>query len=146
MTDSRTLGVDFGESRVGTALSDPLGVMTQPLELIERESDAQVAEEIHRLVEAHGVSRVVVGVPLALSGKDSPQTRRTRNFIRRLRKRLEVKVETWDERLTTEEADRVMREMEMPPKKRKERRDIIAAQLILQGYMDWRQGQSARLP
>ncbi|MDA0999646.1 MAG: Holliday junction resolvase RuvX [bacterium] len=145
MTDGRTLGVDFGESRVGTALSDPLGMMAQPFELIERESDAQVADEIDRIVRAHEVTRVVVGVPISLSGRDSPQTRRTRNFIRRLRKRLEVKVDTWDERLSTEEADRAMREMGFSPKKQKEKRDIIAAQLILQGYMDWRQHRSARL-
>lgn len=145
MTDGRVLGVDFGESRVGTALSDPLGLMAQPLELIERKSDAQVADEIDRLVRAHGAVLVVVGVPISLSGKDSPQTRRTRNFIRRLRKRLEVKVDTWDERLSTEEADRAMREMGMSPQKQKEKRDIIAAHLILQGYMDWRQRRSASL-
>ena len=132
----RIMGLDYGEKRVGLALSDPLGVTAQPLVYIERESDAQVASEIEGLIDAHEVERLIVGLPLSLSGNDSPQTKRIRRFISRLRKKLEVKVEAWDERLSTAEAERTLLEMDVRRNRRKERRDIIAAQLILQGYLD----------
>ncbi len=132
----RIMGLDYGEKRVGLALSDPLGITAQPLVYIERESDAQVASEIEGLVDAHEVERLIVGLPLSLSGNDSPQTKRIRRFISRLRKKLEVKVEAWDERLSTAEAERTLLEMDVRRNRRKERRDIIAAQLILQGYLD----------
>ena len=132
----RIMGVDYGEKRVGLALSDPLGITAQPLECIERENDAQVAGELERLIQTHDIERVVVGLPVNLSGKDSPQTKRARRFISRLRKNLGVKIETWDERLSSDEAERALIDMDVRRSRRKERRDIVAAQLILQGYLD----------
>lgn len=136
MSGGRILGLDYGEKRVGAALSDALGITAQPLVLLQRETDAGVIDEIERLIEPHEVGLVVVGLPVSLSGNDSPQTKRTRRFISKLRKKLSVKVVPWDERLSTEEADRTLRNMEVKPSKRKNRRDVIAAQLILQGYLD----------
>jgi putative Holliday junction resolvase len=130
------MGVDYGEKRVGLALSDPLGITAQPLECIERENDAQVAGELERLIQTHDIERVVVGLPVNLSGKDSPQTKRARRFISRLRKNLGVKIEAWDERLSSAEAERALIDMDVRRSRRKERRDIVAAQLILQGYLD----------
>ena len=130
------MGVDYGEKRVGLALSDPLGITAQPLECIERENDAQVAGELERLIQTHDIERVVVGLPVNLSGNDSPQTKRARRFISRLRKNLGVKIETWDERLSSAEAERALIDMDVRRSRRKERRDIVAAQLILQGYLD----------
>ncbi|MFP6868581.1 MAG: Holliday junction resolvase RuvX [Nitrospinota bacterium] len=132
----RIMGVDYGEKRVGLALSDPLGITAQPLECIERENDAQVAGELERLIQTHDIERVVVGLPVNLSGNDSPQTKRARRFISRLRKNLGVKIETWDERLSSDEAERALIDMDVRRSRRKERRDIVAAQLILQGYLD----------
>lgn len=132
----RIMGVDYGEKRVGLALSDPLGITAQPLKCIERENDAQVAGELERLIQTHGIERVVVGLPVNLSGKDSPQTKRARRFISRLRKNLGVKIEAWDERLSSAEAERALIDMDVRRSRRKERRDIVAAQLILQGYLD----------
>ena len=132
----RIMGVDYGEKRVGLALSDPLGITAQPLECIERENDAQVAGELERLIQTHDIERVVVGLPINLSGNDSPQTKRARRFISRLRKNLGVKIETWDERLSSDEAERALIDMDVRRSRRKERRDIVAAQLILQGYLD----------
>jgi putative Holliday junction resolvase len=130
------MGVDYGEKRVGLALSDPLGITAQPLKCIERENDAQVAGELERLIQTHDIERVVVGLPVNLSGKDSPQTKRARRFISRLRKNLGVKIEAWDERLSSAEAERALIDMDVRRSRRKERRDIVAAQLILQGYLD----------
>jgi putative Holliday junction resolvase len=130
------MGIDYGEKRVGLALSDPLGITAQPLKCIERENDAQVAGELERLIQTHDIERVVVGLPVNLSGKDSPQTKRARRFISRLRKNLGVKIEAWDERLSSAEAERALIDMDVRRSRRKERRDIVAAQLILQGYLD----------
>lgn len=133
---SRIMGVDCGEKRVGLALSDPLGITAQPLSYINRDTDAQVAGEIEELIETHEVKRLVVGLPLSMSGGDTPQTKRVRRFISRLRKMLDIKVEALDERLSTAEAERALIDMDMRRNRRKERRDIVAAQLILQGYLD----------
>ena len=132
----RIIGVDYGEKRVGLALSDPLGITAQPLDTIQRETDAQTADRLEEIVLSHGAEKVIVGLPLSLSGKDSPQTKRTRRFISRLRKKLDIKVESWDERLTSAEAERTMIDLGVRRSRRRERRDIVAAQLILQGYLD----------
>ncbi len=136
MNGGRVLGLDYGEKRIGLALSDLLGITAQPLCLLQRETDPGVIEEIGKLIEPNEVALVVVGLPVNLSGEDSPQTKRTRRFISKLRKNLSVKIIPWDERLSTSEADRALRDMEVKPSKRKNLRDIIAAQLILQGYLD----------
>ena len=141
----RIMGVDCGEKRVGLALSDPLGITAQPFDYIERNTDAQVAGEIKGLIETHEVERLVVGLPLSMSGGDTPQTKRVRRFISRLRKMLDIKVEAWDERLSTAEAERALIDMDMRRNRRKERRDIVAAQLILQGYLDTKSISSSPL-
>lgn len=142
----RIMGVDCGEKRVGLALSDPLGFTAQPLGYIERNTDAQVAGEIKDLIETHEVERLIVGLPLSMSGGDTPQTKRVRRFISRLRKMLDIKVEAQDERLSTAEAERALIDMDMRRNRRKERRDIVAAQLILQGYLDTKSISGSPLP
>ena len=117
-------------------MSDPLGITAQPLSYIERKTDAQVAGEIEELIKIYEVERLVVGLPLSMSGGDTPQTKRVRRFISRLRKMLDIKVEALDERLSTAEAERALIDMDVRRDRRKERRDIVAAQLILQGYLD----------
>ncbi|OGL61531.1 MAG: hypothetical protein A3J27_10775 [Candidatus Tectomicrobia bacterium RIFCSPLOWO2_12_FULL_69_37] len=143
MSAGRILGVDYGEKRVGLALSDSLGLTAQPLAQMERSDDARLAEAIGGLLAAHEVERIVVGVPRGLSGKDSPGTRRVRRFIGRLRGGVPVPVEGWDERLSTAHADQALAEMEVKPSRRAGRRDMIAAQLILQSYLDRRRAASS---
>ncbi|MBI3126334.1 MAG: Holliday junction resolvase RuvX [Candidatus Tectomicrobia bacterium] len=144
MSQGRILGVDYGERRVGLALSDPLGLTAQPLAQVERRDDAGLAGAIGLLLEPHEVERVVVGVPLGLSGADSAQTKRTRRFIALLRRSLPVPVQGWDERLSTAHADQALAEMQVKPSRRAERRDMMAAQLILQGYLDRRRAAASR--
>lgn len=142
----RILGIDYGEKRVGLALSDPLGITAQPLECIGRENDAQVAGEIERLIQIHNIKQVVVGMPIHLSGKDSSQTKRIRRFILKLRKILGTKIEAWDERMSSAEAERALIDMDVRRSRRKEIRDIMAAQFILQGYLDTKGPAKAPLP
>jgi len=154
MSAGRILGVDYGERRVGLALSDPLGLTAQPLAQIDRGNDAQLTEAIGEIIQEHDVERVVVGMPVGLSGGDTARARRTRRLIAHLRRRLGLPVEAWDERLSTAEADRTLIETNVRPGRRGRRRDLIAAQLILQGYLDRRRDPSgsadpakpARLP
>lgn len=142
----RIMSVDYGDKRVGLALSDPLGITAQPLDYIARDSDAQVAGEIKELIGTHEVERLIVGLPLSMAGGDTTQTKRIRRFISRLRKNLDIKVEAWDERLSTAEAERVLIDMDVRRNRRKERRDIVAAQLILQGYLDTKSISGSSLP
>ena len=136
MSHPRILGMDFGEKRVGLAISDPLGLTSQPLGLIERQSDAQLLDEMSGIIREHNVHLLVVGHPVGLSSRDTSIAKRTRRIVKLLRSNLEIPIEKWDERLSTTQADRVLNEMETKPSRKKKKRDVIAAQLILQAYLD----------
>jgi len=131
----RILGLDVGSVRVGVALSDPLGMTAQPLEVIQRrkvDAFARIAE----LVAEHEVQRVVVGNPLRLDGDVGPAAEAIGAFIEALRERLEVPVEAWDERLSTAQAERAMIGGGVRREDRRQSIDKVAAALILQSYLD----------
>lgn len=132
------LGIDFGDARIGVAASDSLGMMAFGIGYIPVKGGAVFAE-IDRLLEEYEASCIVVGLPLSMKGTDTDQTRKTRDFVERLQKHLAdrpVRVETWDERLTTAQAERALLEGNVRRKKRKELKDQLAAAMILQGYLD----------
>jgi putative Holliday junction resolvase len=135
----RILGLDVGSVRVGVALSDPLGVTAQPLEVIlrrERDPWQRVAE----LVIEHDVERIVVGRPLRLEGDEGPAVAAVDEFISRLESVVTIPIETWDERLTTAQAERAMIAGGVRRAKRRQSIDRVAAALILQSYLDARVG------
>lgn len=109
---TRVLGLDYGSARCGCAIADPTGTLVTPLAAVERAGERRGLEEIVALVGERDVGRVVVGLPLALDGGDTDQTRETRRFARRLARRLGdgVPVTLHDERLTTRLAQRSARE------------------------------------
>jgi len=104
----RLLALDYGSARCGCALSDPTGTLATPLGLVARPATRRGLDRVAALVVEHDVGKVVVGLPLSLSGEDSEQTRETRDFAARLAERLEeqVPVELYDERFTTKLAAR----------------------------------------
>lgn len=102
----RVLALDYGAARCGCALSDPTGTLATPLEPVARPATRRGLERIADLVGAHAVERVLVGLPLSLSGEDSAQTRETRAWAARLTDALAVPVELYDERFTTTLAGR----------------------------------------
>ncbi|HEX8122636.1 MAG TPA: Holliday junction resolvase RuvX [Solirubrobacteraceae bacterium] len=108
MTSGRVLALDYGSARCGCALSDPTGTLATPIEVVERPGTKKGMGRLLGLVRAHAVSRVVVGLPLGLSGRDTDQTREAREFAARLAERLgdRVPVELYDERFTTRVAQR----------------------------------------
>jgi putative Holliday junction resolvase len=104
---SRVLALDFGDARCGCAISDPTGTLATPLEAVERPDTRRGLQRIVQLVQDREVDRVVVGLPLSLSGEEGPQALRTREWAARLAARLSVPVDLHDERLTTRQAERV---------------------------------------
>jgi putative Holliday junction resolvase len=129
------LGVDPGERRIGLALADLETRFARPLEVIDR----AVTEPLARIAEViaeHEVTRVVVGRPVGLSGYEGPAMEAQKTFLVSLRSSIDVDVDVYDERLTTVIAERAMKQAGTSSKKRKELRDAVAAQVMLQGYMD----------
>src|SRR5688572_28930915 len=106
----RLLGIDPGQRRTGVAVSDELGMFAHPRPAILTRADRTLVDEVARLVAAEDVAEVVVGLPLSLSGEDSAQTAQVRELVNSLRDRLAVPVTTWDERLTSVQAGRTLRE------------------------------------
>jgi putative holliday junction resolvase len=103
---SRVLALDFGDARCGAAMSDPTGTLATPLDAIENPDTRRGLDRVARLVRARDVDRVVVGLPISLSGEEGPQAVHTREWAAKLAERLDVPVELHDERLTTRQAER----------------------------------------
>jgi len=141
---SRILAVDYGERRVGLALSDETGLIATGLETLERRrlrTDETLADEIARLAEKHAVERIVVGMPLNMDGSSGESADRAGKFAETLSRRSASRVVTWDERLTTAAARRVSRELNLPLKKRRDKKaiDRLAAVILLQNYLAYNQ-------
>ncbi|MDT3424997.1 putative Holliday junction resolvase [Paenibacillus forsythiae] len=132
----RKLGLDYGDRRIGAAVSDAFGWTAQGLETIERRRDGSELERIRRLIEEYEVSEVVVGLPKNMNGTVGPRGELCIEFANRLRETLGLPVSLWDERLTTVSAERVLIEGDVSRKKRKGIVDKMAAVLILQNYLD----------
>jgi putative pre-16S rRNA nuclease len=134
----RILGLDVGSKTIGLAISDPLGITAQGLPTIRRKNKRLDFEALEHVIREHQVAEVVVGYPLRMSGAASSQSERISQFAEQLRQRFRIPVRLWDERLTSAEANRVLRDSEMSIKRRAEVVDRLAAVLILQSFMDGR--------
>ena len=133
---SRLLGLDVGSKTIGLALSDTRLVIASPLETIRRRRFRDDMAALVALIERHGVGGLVVGLPLALSGGDSPRTQSVRQFARNLLAVRDMPVAFWDERLSTAAVTRGMIAADMTRKRRAEIVDRVAAAYILQGCLD----------
>lgn len=132
---SRILAIDFGERRIGLALSDPLGITAQGLPTIDTKKIKDVFAYIKNLVVEKDVVKLVVGMPRNMNGSIGPQGEKVKKFIGKLAHKTEAEVIAWDERLTSVQSLRSMREMGTK-QKRKGVTDRISATLILQSYLD----------
>ncbi len=135
----RALGIDFGERRIGVAVSDPTGAIAQPLPTLRRRAGKRMPlGALEQLAEAYGVQMIVVGLPLAPSGDDTDWTRTVREAAERLRERAGLPVQLVDERYTSARAERAVRSLGLPKRKREQkgRVDAAAAVLILQSWLD----------
>ena len=134
--DVRALALDIGEKRIGFAISDSQQSIAQPLTLYKRGSLAQDIDEVKRLVREHDVSRIVCGLPKNLDGSLGKKAEAIVEFARKLEEKTGVPVDLWDERFSTDEAHRIFDMHAYKQKKRKPFIDMMAAQIILQGFLD----------
>lgn len=133
----RIMGIDFGDSRIGVAVSDPFGWTAQGLETIRwKGSMEKPAQKIKELASFYQVGKFVVGLPKNMNGTLGPSAEKAIEFGDLLSKITGIEVVRWDERLTTVAANRTMHEVGMKTSKKKDSVDKIAAALILQGYLD----------
>ncbi len=131
---NRALGIDFGQARIGLAISDELGMLAHPLETVTAGSGA--VARIATIVRERAVACVVVGVPKTMSGKLGAAADQANAFIEKLRAALPCQIIAWDERLTTVAAHRAMQDAGKNTKETRGYIDQVAAQMILQGYLD----------
>jgi putative Holliday junction resolvase len=136
MSDGVILGIDYGTRRMGVAASDPLGIVATPRAVVQVRSDGGAREAVARFVEETGACRIVVGLPLNMDGTSSEMTTRVRAFAEALRGELAVPVVMWDERLSSAQAERAMVDADVSRARRREVTDKIAAQIMLQSYLD----------
>ncbi len=141
---ARILAIDFGTRRMGLAVSDALGITAQGLSTLERTRIADDLEQLRSIVEEYSVERVLIGNPIGHSGAETGMSQRVAEFAEKLRRRLSCPVELRDERLTTLEANRTLREAGMSIRKRQRAVDRLAAVLLLQGYLDQLQNERTR--
>lgn len=134
----RIMGIDYGDSRIGVAISDALMYTAQGIETIKwSRGIEEPLKRIFELVEEYKVKKIVVGFPKNMNGTVGPRGEKSIEFAELLKKRIkDIEVILWDERLTTVAANRTMREMGVKRNKKKKLVDQIAAVYILQGYLD----------
>jgi len=133
----RILAIDFGTKRVGVAVSDALGITAQGLPTLERTRLRDDLEHLASVVAEYEVERVLVGNPVGHSGGETAMSAQAAEFAEKLRRRVPCPVELRDERLTSAEANRTLRDSGMSIAKRQRAVDQMAAVLILQGYLDY---------
>lgn len=136
----RIMGLDFGSKTVGVAVSDPLFITAQGVEIIRRKSEnklRQTLARIEELIEEYEVDRIVLGLPRNMNATEGERVEKTREFAEMLFRRTGIEPVLWDERLTTVAADKLMMEAGVRRENRKEYVDAIAASFILQGYLDY---------
>jgi putative holliday junction resolvase len=133
----RVIGLDVGDKTLGVAVSDELGLTAQGVTTCRRTSFAADLEFLRRIIAQYAATVLVVGLPKNMDGTLGPQAQKTLAFVERLRHGCAIPVVTWDERLTTREAERVLLAANTSRQRRKQVRDRLAAQLILQSYLEW---------
>ena len=134
----RILAIDYGSRRMGLAVSDPLGITAQGLETLERKNKRADFGRLERTIREYQVREIVLGNPLRMSGQEGTQSQKVAEFAEELRQHFQLPVHLWDERLTSAEANRLLRENEVSLKRRAQAVDRMAAVLILQSFMQSR--------
>lgn len=135
----RVMGLDYGSKTVGVAISDPLGITAQGIEIVRRESENKLRRTMARLeelIEQYQVERIVLGFPKNMNNTIGSRAEKSIEFQNMLTRRTSLEVILWDERLTTVEADRTLKEGNVRRENRKDYIDKLAAVFILQGYLD----------
>lgn len=138
MNNMRTLGIDYGDARVGIAITDALGITAQGLETIEHNgNDKILLKKIDDILSRYEISTIVVGLPLNMNGTGTARVEKTKQFIHKLKcKYNKIKIETVDERLTTVQAHKTMNDLGIKSKNKKKIVDTLSAVYILETYIN----------
>src|SRR5271165_3673602 len=134
----RILALDFGSKTIGLAVSDELGVTAQGLPTLRRSNKRNDLDHLRRVIRQYDVSEIVMGLPLRMSGSEGIQSEKVQAFAEELRRKFKLPVHLFDERLTSVEANRLLRETDMSIRRRAEVVDQLAAALILQSFLEFR--------
>ncbi len=132
----RVLGIDLGDARTGLAVSDELRMLAHPLETIESNSAETVAQRIRAIMSEKDIDCVVVGLPRNMDGSLGKSAEQAQRFVEKLKAMISCQVVTWDERLSTVAADRALQAAGKKTRETRNIRDQVAAQIILQSYLD----------
>jgi len=138
MPTGRILAIDHGARRMGLAVSDALGITAQGIETLQRRNKRSDFARLQRVINEYEVQEIVVGYPLRMSGEEGTQSQKVAEFAEELRQRFGLPVHLLDERLTSAEANRLLREAEVSLERRKHAVDRMAATLILQSFLQSR--------
>ena len=134
----RVLAIDHGTKRMGIAISDPSGVIAQPLEFIPSEPFAAFVERLKALILEKEVELILVGMPRNMDGSYGPAAAKVQEFVAVIKESIAIPVKTWDERLTSAQANRMLVQADVRRKDRKEKVDKAAAAILLQSFLDSR--------
>jgi putative Holliday junction resolvase len=140
----RVLAIDFGMRRMGLAVSDALGITAQGLPTLSRTRLDDDLHEIQKLTEEYSTERVIVGNPLGHGGGETTMSRKAAEFAEKLRRRVNCPILLWDERLTSVQANRALRDSGLTLGKRQRAVDRVAAVLLLQNYLDFLSNERTR--
>ena len=132
----KVIGIDYGEKRIGIATADTEIGIASPWRVYEIKNKVDVVSVVTNVIKETGANLVIVGLPLNMNGTYGAMTKKVEQFVEELRKVCNVDIKTWDERLTSMEADRALSEMSQSRKQQRKVQDKLAAQLILQNYLD----------
>jgi putative Holliday junction resolvase len=132
----RVLGIDHGTKRMGIALSDPSGMIAQPLEFIPAEPFANFLARLKEILREKEVELMIVGMPRNMDGSYGPAAAKVQEFIAVLKENIIIPIRTWDERLTSAQANRFLIEANVRRQDRKEKVDKAAAAILLQSFLD----------
>lgn len=138
----KVMAIDYGDARTGVAISDATGLLAGFTTVVHGYRQEAVAQELARLAKAHGVERLVLGLPRNMDGSEGPRAQLCREFGTLLEAETGLGVVMWDERRTTVDAHRILTETGNRGKKRKEKVDAVAATLILEGYLGFLRSNS----
>lgn len=136
----RVLGIDHGSKRMGLALSDELGMIAQPLGFLPAEPFAEFLDQLRTILRDKQVEQVVVGLPRNMDGSFGPAALTVQSFVAALRDAITIPVRTWDERLSSAQANRALIHAGVRRQNRKGKVDQVAAAILLQSYLDARSG------
>lgn len=132
----RVLGIDYGDRKIGLAISDRLGITAQPLASYRRRTEKEDGDYFKRVVAEYEITEVIVGLPLRMDGSSGTRVEKTREFVQWLEHLLGLPIRFWDERLTTKQANQILSQHNISTKAKKDAEDQLSAMIILSTYLE----------